>query len=107
MKKLDFSVTGPEPVRTLLEYAGAAAGRVTVGTARFRPHERLPAEGTGSHEGDEISYIISGSLTGESGGRPFRVGAGDLTLIPAGEEHWAVAGPEPVEIIFVMVGPAG
>lgn len=106
MKKIPYRVTGPAPTKRLLEFLGEEVGSVTFGSARFEPGQRLPASGTGSHSGDEVSYIISGNLSGESGGVPFEIGAGDLTIIPAGEEHWAVAGPEPVELIYVMIEKA-
>lgn len=108
MKKIAHKITGPNPTLRLLDFAEGEVGAVTFGSARFEAGQRLPAEGTGSHSGDEVSYIISGSLTGESGGVPFEIGGGDLTIIPAGEEHWAVAGDAPVELIYVMIEkPAG
>lgn len=103
MKKIPHRVTGPGPTMQLLEFVRGEVGSVVFGSARFEAGQRLPATGTGSHTGDEVSYIISGSLSGESGGVAFEIGAGDLTIIPAGEEHWAVAGPEPVELIYVMI----
>lgn len=104
LKKIPHRETGPGPTRQLLEYLAGEVGGVVFGSARFEPGQRLPASGTGSHAGDEVSYIISGRLRGESGGEPFEIAAGEMSLIPAGEEHWAQAGPEPVEIIYVMVG---
>lgn len=103
MKVIPYRVSGPAPTRQLLEFAEGQVGSVTFGSARFEPGQRLPAEASGSHAGDEVSYIISGQLSGESGGEAFSIGAGDLTIIPAGEPHWAVAGPEPVELIYVMI----
>lgn len=103
LKKIDFAVTGPEPTKLLLEFANGEVRSVVFGSARFEPGQRLPEAGVGSHTGDEISYIISGRLTGESGGEPFEISAGEMSVIPAGEEHWAQAGPEPVELIYVLV----
>jgi quercetin dioxygenase-like cupin family protein len=68
------------------------------------PGQRVPAEGWSAHAADELSLIVSGSLTGVSGEAPFAVGSGDVTLIPAGEAHWAVAGPDGAEIFWVWFG---
>ncbi len=107
MKKLDHTIAGDGPTKQLLAFANGEVGSVVFGSARFEPGQRLPAHGTGSHTGDEVSYIISGHLTGESGGVPFEIGAGEMSIIPAGEEHWSVAGPEPVTLVYVLVERRG
>jgi quercetin dioxygenase-like cupin family protein len=103
MKKIPFRVPGPEPTLKLLDFTRGQVGSVIIGSARFEAGQRLPAEGFSQHSGDEVSYIISGQLSGESGGVPFSIAGGDLTIIPADELHWAVAGDEPVELIYVMI----
>ena len=95
--------TGPA-VQTLLELAGAPHAGLRVGSVKLQPNERVPAEGLSQHPVDEVSLIIKGSLTGESGGETFAVGACDVTLIPAGEPHWAVAGPDGAEILWMWFG---
>lgn len=103
MKKIDYSLEPDQINRVLFDYTDSGTKVIKIGSVRFQPNQRLPAEGTGSHAEDELSYIISGSLSGESGGQAFDIGGGDLTLIPAGEEHWAVAGPDGADLIYVMI----
>lgn len=83
------------------QYPGA---EVKFGFVSIPAGERLPAEGTTFHEEQEYSFIIRGALAGESGGRSFRVKAGEATMIPAGEPHWCRnEGEEPVELVFALV----
>ncbi|WP_237560614.1 cupin domain-containing protein [Halostella litorea] len=74
------------------------------GTFVIEPGERVPAEGTTSHAGDEVSVILSGELevvTEESR----TVGANTLSVIPAGVEHYSVNhGPEPVRLVYTILG---
>lgn len=66
--------------------------------------ERLPIEGTNAHEEQEYSYMLKGTLRGESGGDPYEISAGEASFIPAGEQHWCInEGDEPVELIFALV----
>lgn len=66
--------------------------------------ERLPKEGTNAHEEQEYSYVLKGSLRGESGGEAYEISTGEASFIPAGEQHWCVnEGNEPVELIFALV----
>ncbi|MFD1205609.1 MULTISPECIES: cupin domain-containing protein [Sporosarcina] len=83
------------------QYPGA---EVKFGYVSVPPGERLPSEGTTFHEEQEYSFIINGTLKGESGGVPYEITAGEASFIPAGEPHWSVnEGDEPVEIIFALV----
>lgn len=91
-------------VRTLLDLAPQDRAALRAGSVTLAPGQRVPAEGWSAHAADELSLIVSGSLTGVSGEVPFAVGAGDVTLIPAGEAHWAVAGPDGAEIFWVWFG---
>lgn len=74
------------------------------GSFVIEPGERVPEEGTTSHEGDEISVILSGEIelvTEESR----RVDAGTLSVIPAGVEHYSVnRGNEPVRLVYTILG---
>ncbi len=77
---------------------------INFGVTKVEPGERLPAEGYTHHEEHEYSFILSGQLTGESGGEDFIIGTGELSYIPAGEDHYCQNnGKENVEIFFVMV----
>jgi quercetin dioxygenase-like cupin family protein len=51
--------------------------------------------------------VVAGSLSGECGGRPFTTVAGEVSHIPAGEEHWAVAGPEGAVVFWCWYGDLG
>lgn len=103
MKIIDYGLEPGQINRVLFDHADGKVAALKIGSVRFEPGQRLPESGTGSHAEDELSFIISGSLSGESGGEPFSIGGGDLTLIPAGEEHWAVAGPDGADILYVML----
>ncbi len=65
--------------------------------------ERLPLDGTTVHEEHEYSFIIKGSLSGESGGNPYKIQAGEASYIPAGEYHWCVAGENDCELVYALV----
>jgi quercetin dioxygenase-like cupin family protein len=79
-------------------------GRAVFGTVTIPSGARIPVEGTGVHEQDEYSYIVKGSLVVSIDGVEHRVKAGDATLIPAGEAHWAYNdGNEEVLIIWTLV----
>lgn len=74
------------------------------GSFVIEPGERVPEEGTTSHEGDEISVILSGELevvTEESN----TVGEGTLSIIPARVEHYSVNhGDQPVKLVYTILG---
>lgn len=77
---------------------------VRFGIATIQPGERLPNDGLTSHEENEFSYIMKGTLSGESGGVPYTIKAGEASLIPAGEHHWCVnEGNEPVQLVYALV----
>jgi len=52
------------------------------------------------HAGDQVFYIVSGTMTFEIGGERFHVQAGQLQIAPAGVPHrnWN-AGPGPVHVL--------
>lgn len=91
-------------VRTLLDLAARDGAALRAGSVTLAPGQRVPAEGWSVHAADELSLIVRGGLTGVSGDAGFAVGGGDVTLIPAGEAHWAVAGPEGAEVFWVWFG---
>ena len=79
-------------------------GDFSFGTVTISPGERVPKEGLSKHDEDEYSLIIEGEIEGESGGKPFTVSQSNATLIPAGEEHWAInSGEKPCKIVWALV----
>jgi len=95
---------GDTLLKTLFPKDIIEGGKVMFGTVVIPPKARVPMHGQGSHEQDEYSYIIRGTIQTGSGGKEYTVSAGEATLIPAGEEHWAYnAGDEDCEIVWVLV----
>lgn len=92
------------PVRTLLDLSARADAALRVGHVRLRPGQRVPDEGVSRHVVEEVSMIVAGALTGVAGDERFAIEAGDVTWIPAGEAHWAIAGPDGAEIFWVWYG---
>ncbi|MET3291550.1 cupin domain-containing protein [Brevibacillus fluminis] len=91
-------------LKTLFHKGIIDGGKVTFGTVVIPPKARVPLTGEGAHEQDEYSYIIRGSIQTGSGGKEYTVSAGEATLIPAGEQHWAYnAGEEDCEIVWMLV----
>ena len=91
-------------VTTLLDLDRGSGSAFRAGSVRLAPGQRVPAEGWSVHMADEVSYIVAGSLTGVCGGEAFATVAGEISLIPAGEEHWAVAGSDGAEIFWCWYG---
>ncbi|MGE5702902.1 MAG: cupin domain-containing protein [Clostridia bacterium] len=91
-------------LKTLFSEDAIAGGIVKFGTIVIPPKSRVPMEGEGAHDEDEYSIVLKGSIVTESGGKEYVVSAGEATLIPAGESHWAYnAGDEDCEIVWVLV----
>lgn len=80
MEKLSVDLSSPHTFHAL---------PATVGMLTFPAGTRLPAEGVSVHAQDEVSFILKGELRATSGGTSWTLKEGDVTLIPAGEEHWA------------------
>jgi quercetin dioxygenase-like cupin family protein len=81
-----------------------ANAAVDMGYAVFAPGVRSPVENFTSHDGDEFSYIISGSIKCFSGGEPHEAGAGEACHIPAGEPHYSYNDSDtPCSLIYLLV----
>lgn len=91
-------------VTTLLDLGRRPGPAFRAGSVRLAAGQRVPGEGVSVHAADEVSYIVAGSLSGVCGGQEFSTAAGEVSLIPAGEEHWAVAGPDGAEIFWCWYG---
>ena len=88
-------------VKEVMRLSGEA---VKCGVAYFPPGSAIPEKGYTSHDADEVSFIIEGSLRVESGGETFQVGPGDLCHIPRGEEHRSAnLGHEPCRLAWFLL----
>ncbi|MGW8428436.1 cupin domain-containing protein [Peribacillus simplex] len=77
---------------------------VQFGSVVIAPGERIPPQGLSCHSGNEYSFIVKGSVEGESGGESFKASAGEATFIPSGEEHWSInKEEEPCEVVWLLV----
>lgn len=77
------------------------------GTYVIEPGERVPAEGTTSHEGLELSVILEGEvvLASPTMKSERRVGPGTFVKIPAGVEHYSRNDTDsPVKLVYVVLG---
>jgi len=91
-------------MKVLFDESIIEGGRTTFGIITIPPGTRIPLEGTGSHEQDEYSLVLKGSILTMSGGKEYRVVAGQATFIPQGELHWAYNdGEEDCEIVWALV----
>lgn len=99
-----LSEAGEAGVATLLDLGQRPKPRFRAGSVRLAPGQRVPVTGVSAHTADEVSYVISGSLSGASGGQPFATVAGEVSHIPAGEEHWAEAGPDGADVFWCWYG---
>ena len=104
MHRVRLQQPSADAVASLLDLPPRQTAALRVGSVQLEPGQRVPGEGLSRHGVDEVSLIVSGSLTGECGGEAFSIGEGDVTWIPAGEEHWAVAGQHGAEIFWVWFG---
>jgi quercetin dioxygenase-like cupin family protein len=102
-----YAVSEPssgDAVRVLFDLPARRQAALRVGSVRLAPGERVPPVGLSQHLADEVALLVSGSLYGESAGVPFAVSAGEVTHIPAGEPHWAVAGDGGAEVFWLWFG---
>lgn len=101
--KIKESIVTEDIVQTIFhdKFLGA---EVKFGFVSVPAGERLPIEGTTAHDEHEYSFVIKGTLTGESGGRLFTINAGDASYIPAGEQHWCVNESDSAcELVYALV----
>ena len=87
------------PVKTEFEIA---RGTAIAGILEFAAGTRLPPTGVSTHQQDEVSFILSGSLEAVSGGESATLKSGDISFIPAGEAHWALV-LEDTRIAYVLI----
>jgi quercetin dioxygenase-like cupin family protein len=106
LKDLKAGETPGVDLKQVFELDVNGKSKFKMGTVVFPPGARVPPEGTGVHDGDEYSIVISGRIKTGSGGQENVIEAGQATLIPAGEEHWAEnVGGADCHIIWVLLEP--
>lgn len=92
--------------KTLFESEGPT---VQSGTYVIQPGERVPETGTTSHDGPEISVILSGEvilgLPENEETTEQTVSGGTYSVIPAGVQHYSEnRSNDPVELVYTIVG---
>jgi quercetin dioxygenase-like cupin family protein len=76
----------------------ASTEHLTAGTIRVMPGQQSVDE---SHDGDELVYVLSGSLHVDAGDVAAELGPGDAFYVPAGVSHrYACAGDELCDAVF-------
>lgn len=91
-------------MKVLFDESTFEGARTNFGQVIIPPGGRVPLEGFGAHDEDEYSIILQGTMKTESGGKEYRVSAGQATFIPRGEEHFAYNdGEEDCIIIYALV----
>jgi len=91
-------------MRTFFDKSLFKGARTTFGKVIIPPGVRVPEKGMGKHNEDEYSIILQGTLKTESGGKEYRVRAGDATYIPKDEPHYAINdGDEDCIIVYALV----
>ncbi len=76
-----------------------------VGSFVIEPGERVPETGTTSHEGDEITVILTGEIDLVVGDERMTAGPETMMVTPAGTPHYSVnAGDEPVRLVYMILG---
>ena len=87
---------------TLFESADPSA---QAGSYVIEPGARVPERGTTSHDGDELSVVLSGTVELVLDGEETIVGPETLTVIPANTPHYSEnRGTEPVRLVYVILG---
>jgi quercetin dioxygenase-like cupin family protein len=91
-------------MKTIFNESIIEGTRTSMGTVSIPAGARVPLQGSGSHEQDEYAIFLKGSILTMSGGKEYRISAGQATFIPHGEEHWAYNdGKEDCELVWVLV----
>lgn len=104
---IDLDDAWPESTGEPLTLFASDDPPVQAGTYVIEPGERVPATGTTSHDGPELSVILTGEvvlgLPAEQ--HEYVVEAGTFVTIPAGTEHYSENRTDvPVELVYTVVG---
>jgi quercetin dioxygenase-like cupin family protein len=75
------------------------------GSYVIQPGERVPKEGWTSHEGTELSVILSGEVRLVTPATERIVSENSFSVIPAGVDHYSInETDEPVRLVYTVVG---
>jgi quercetin dioxygenase-like cupin family protein len=78
--------------------------KIEMGKAIMEPGVRVPKEGMNSHDGDEFSYIIKGSLSSGTEDITTTVSEGNFSYIPKETPHWSRNdNDENCELIWILI----
>lgn len=78
---------------------------VQTGSYVIEPGERVPETGRTSHDGDELSVIVSGEINLVADGERYTIGSETLSVIPAGTAHYSEnTGTEPCYLVYTVFG---
>jgi len=92
---MSYQVLSPEGVPSMVMIRASAAPGQTTGAVPLR------------HGGDEMLYMVAGTMEAEVSGITHRLGPGDTIFIPRGHAHrFTNVGTEPAEAVFVLSPPA-
>lgn len=80
---------------------------IVVGVFAFRPGQRVPKEGFTSHQGTEVSFVLSGEILLGLVDNPERqIKTGELVIIPKETPHYSRNdSPQEARILW-MIAPA-
>lgn len=79
--------------------------KIKMGKSVMKPGARVPLEGMSSHDEDEYSYVLKGSLVAGTENVSTVISCGDFGFIPRGKKHWCKnEGDEDCELIWILVG---
>jgi quercetin dioxygenase-like cupin family protein len=76
-----------EPLVEHFCFSDPAANAVIVGTGHFKAGQLMPASGFSQHSMREISVILEGAISTESGGKAVILKAGDIVTIPPNQKQ--------------------
>ncbi len=68
-------------LKTLFSEKDIQGEKAKFGVVTIPPKVRIPLSGTGSHDQDEYSIVIKGSIVAGHGNQEYRLSAGDASLI--------------------------
>lgn len=75
------------------------------GSYVIEPGERVPETGTTSHDGDELSVIVSGEIDLVVDAERYTMGPETVSVIPAGTPHYSEnTGTEPCRLVYTVFG---